>query len=283
MRSYMPWQASIRGEWKPCRRIASHQRVLFAVLSVVAWLALIQSGAAQNSAAVGQTQSVSHVRNATPSQPPSGASSVSTPAVQGPAENIRPDWPANAQPVKAKVEWNSQGLYIVAENSSLKQILEDASAATGAKLDGLGEDERVFGAYGPGTARDVLSKLLDGTGYNVLMSGDQGQGTPRQIVLSRRSAGSPQSAPTGAPGAPSIANQDAAEEDEPAQEEPQPVEETQQAQPQAPPQASQQPQQPQTPIRPVFGSGSPRTPQQIIQEMQERQQQQQQEQQNNSQ
>jgi len=36
----------------------------------------------------------------------------------------------------------------------------------------------------------VLSQLLQGSGYNVLLVGDQGQGTPRKIVLSSRHAGS---------------------------------------------------------------------------------------------
>jgi len=40
----------------------------------------------------------------------------------------------------------------------------------------------------------VLSQLLDGSGYNVLMIGDQGQGAPRQIVLTARQAGSAQAA-----------------------------------------------------------------------------------------
>ena len=53
--------------------------------------------------------------------------------------------------------WDSQGLRIEARNSSLQQILNDVSTATGAKVDGLGTDERVFGIYGPGQARDVLA------------------------------------------------------------------------------------------------------------------------------
>ena len=44
-------------------------------------------------------------------------------------------------------------------------------------------------SYGPGPARDVLSQLLQGSGYNVVLIGDQGQGTPREIVLSLRHAG----------------------------------------------------------------------------------------------
>jgi hypothetical protein len=71
----------------------------------------------------------------------------------------------------------------------LDEILSDISLRTGAKVEGMGADERVFGTYGPGSARDVLIELLDGTGYNILLVGDLGQGTPRRIVLSGRPTG----------------------------------------------------------------------------------------------
>jgi hypothetical protein len=145
------------------------------------------------------------------------------------------------------VVWDSQGLRIDAANSSLQQILKDVSTATGAKVDGLTTDERVFGAYGPGQTRDVLSQLLQGSGYNVIMIGDQGQGTPRQILLSPRQAASSQGAPRPAP-----TNSNDDEND---------VEE----QPIAP--------EPIAPARPIFPPGAtPRTPQQTMQEMQQRQQ-----------
>jgi hypothetical protein len=164
-----------------------------------------------------------------------------------------PHWPANDKPADAAVTWDSQGLRIEAANSSLRQILKDVSTATGAKIEGLGADERVFGAYGPGQARDVLSQLLQGSGYNVMMVGDLGQGAPRQIVLSSRHSG----------GTPNSANPSAAsnsdDEDADADEQPQP-----QPQPLMP-----------VPNRPAnMPVSPPRTPQQIMQEMQQRQQQQ---------
>lgn len=100
-----------------------------------------------------------------------------------------PNWPANHKPDEASVVWDSRGLFIQASNSSLDQILNDISLKTGAKVEGMGADERVFGTYGPGPASDVLTELLDGSGYNVLLVGDLGHGTPRRIVLSSRPAG----------------------------------------------------------------------------------------------
>ena len=78
-------------------------------------------------------------------------------------------------------------LSVSATNSSLQQILSDVSTATGVKVEGAPSDQRVYGSYGPAPARDVLSQLLDGSGYNVLMIGDQGQGTPRTLVLTVKS------------------------------------------------------------------------------------------------
>ncbi len=130
----------------------------------------------------------------TPRHKESTATPEESPAPQAaalpakPPEPEAPVWPANEKPAQAAITWDSQGLRIEAANSSLQQIMEDVATLTGAKVEGLETDERVFGAFGPGQARDVLSQLLQGSGYNVLMIGDQGQGTPRQIVLTARSA-----------------------------------------------------------------------------------------------
>lgn len=166
-----------------------------------------------------------------------------------------PDWPVNDAPNKAAVTWDSHGLRIDASNSSLHQILRDVAAETGAKVEGMGADERVFGEYGPGQAQDVLSQLLHGSSYNVLMIGDQGSGTPREIVLSTRRAGN-QAAGANRP------NQETQDEDFADQ-----------------PEAEDQPVQPQPPMinRPVIipqgPPGGPRTPQEVLQELQQRQQQ----------
>jgi hypothetical protein len=153
-----------------------------------------------------------------------------------PPEPEAPKWPANEKPVPATVTWDSQGLRIDAANSSLAQILTDVSTATGAKVEGFDSDQRVFGVFGPGPARDVLSQLLQGSGYNVLLIGDQGQGTPREILLSLRHAGT---------ATPAAKTAQPSEEDSDTEEPPQPG---------------------QPPIRPGFvPGGPPRTPQQMQQ------------------
>ena len=105
------------------------------------------------------------------------------PVAATPPAPEHPHRPVNDKPVDAIITWDSSGLSIQAANSSLKQILDDVAAVTGARVEGLGPDQRIFGAFGPGRANDVLSQLLQGSGYNVLMIGDQGQGTPRQVLL----------------------------------------------------------------------------------------------------
>ena len=174
-----------------------------------------------------------HKRLVAPPAPTPAPPAAPTPATP-PAPEL-PKWPANEKPVPAAITWDSQGLRIDAANSSLEQILKDVSTATGVKVEGMGSDERIFGAYGPGQARDVLSQLLQGSGYNVLMIGDQGQGTPRQIVLTARNTG-----PEPAKAGPATPEEDAEAEDQPQQGEPRPAN---------------------PPYRPNFGPGGPhRTP-----------------------
>jgi hypothetical protein len=97
-----------------------------------------------------------------------------------------PTWPVDDVAKKPEISWDSNGLKIEATNSSLKDIIQEITTDTGVTIEGLNNDQRIFGVYGPGRARDVLGQLLEGTGYNVLMIGEQGPGTPRQVVLSVR-------------------------------------------------------------------------------------------------
>jgi hypothetical protein len=175
--------------------------------------------------------------------------------VPQPVEPVLPNWPVNAQAEKASVGWDGRQLSVAASNSSLHQILNDISTATGVKVDGLGGDQRVFGRYGPAPAREVIGQLLDGSGYNVLMIGDQGQGTPRELLLTAKGT-----APVQPVNPQANAPQNANPDDEP-QEEPEPPE---QQNPIMNRPMAVQPQQ-----QPPGG----RTPQQMMQEMQQRQQQ----------
>jgi hypothetical protein len=253
----------------PMAHTSSMRRMLSALLALVA------IGLASASAASAMSDQTAAPKTASAAQKPATragrqavAAKPSAPTQAAPEQTapLLPLWPANDPAAQAGVVWNSQGLRIEAANSSLQQILKEVSTVTGAKVSGLGGDQRIFGIYGPGPAREVLSELLDGSGYNVVMIGDQGQGTPRQILLSRKPNG---------PAPPSTGNNSSqggdeggsadAEEPPPQPEQPQPVAQPQNGSQNGPP---------------GFTPGAqPRTPQQILQEMQQRQQQIQQQQQ----
>jgi hypothetical protein len=178
-----------------------------------------------------------------------------------------PKWPANDSPNRASVTWDSRGLRIDASNSSLQQILHDVSQETGTKVEGMGSDQRVYGSYGPGQAREVISQLLQGSGYNLLLAGDLGSGAPRQIVLSPRHNGAGSAATAEAPQQENNSDDDIPDNSE--------VEE----QPQPPPQQPIPVQPNPNAVRPGFGPNGPiRTPQQVMEEMQRQQLQQQQQQ-----
>ena len=176
-----------------------------------------------------------------------------------------PDWPANDPAKPASVDWDGRDLSIAATNASLQQILADVSTATGLKLEGSGADQRVYGTFGPAPARDVLSQLLEGSNYNVLMIGDSGQGpssasTPPPAT---RPTGSSPTPPASSPAANGEARQ-GAEDEAPEDAEP----------------ADQQDLNLHKPFgAPPSQPGLTRTPQDIMQEMQQRQQQLQQQQQ----
>ena len=100
-----------------------------------------------------------------------------------------PDWPALKAAQPATVHWDGHVLSVVANNSSLQQVVKAISTATHIPVTGLASDQRLFGSYGPGTPRQVLGELLQGSGYNVLMVGGSQSGIPERVELSARGGG----------------------------------------------------------------------------------------------
>ncbi len=232
------------------RRVRHFASILLAVMALAITSAWADQSAAPKAPATTRKPAALPRNKKAAAKPSSAAVQTAIPPAQ--ADPPLPFWPANDHPNDATVVWNSKGLRIDASNSSLQQILKDVSTDIGVKITGLNGDQRVFGTYGPGPARDVLSQLLDGSGFNVLMVGELGQGTPRQVVLTKQ--------PTG-PAPPAANNPNSSNDDSSAD-----VDE--------PPQPQSPPQQPPPNLPPGFGPGAqPRTPQQILQEMQQRQQQ----------
>ena len=86
-------------------------------------------------------------------------------------------------------------LTVTAENSDLGAILDDVTKLSGMRVDGTDTGAHVFGVYGPGNPRQVLTELLDGLGYNFMMVGDTTAGMPRELLLTAKS-GAPVTPPS---------------------------------------------------------------------------------------
>ena len=258
---------------------SSPRHIGTAFWTVCAMLALSAPALAQVVEPAGSFDSPQHLRFQPQGGPPQGgqpprpsAQPPRTPAAKPAA--IVPVSATIPQPTRpslldkpaepARIELASGRLTIHADNSSLDEILRHLTADSGMTVDGLGADQRVFGTYGPGDPQEVLFKLLDGSGYNVVMLGRTANGTPKQLALSPRTKGLPNNGPS----RPQPVAQDDDNDDEYQQQQQPPAEMP--APPQSPPEN-----------RPPNGA---RTPQQMLQELQMmRQQQLQQQQQQESQ
>jgi hypothetical protein len=179
---------------------------------------------------------------------------------QGNADAVQPALSLLQQPAKeARILFTGNSLTIHADNSSLTAILHQFSTTSGMRINGLGNDERVFGNFGPGTPRDVLADLLNGTAYNLVLLGDLSNGAPRELILTPATHGGDAHA-TSPP--PQAGNEEAVPEQE-SVEVPQP------------------PPPPDVAPAPVTAPTTPgvRTPQQLFEQLQQMRQQQQQQQQ----
>jgi hypothetical protein len=186
-----------------------------------------------------------------------------------------------------QVSFNSGILTIIANNSTLGDILRAVHRQTGAAVDTPGNaTERVVGKFGPGPARDVLSSLLNGSHFNyVLLGSATNPNALDRVMLISRSIGTEQPAQQANAAAPLNSAPPAAVMPQPAEngevsneeagDMPQDSADTldDQGNPEQP--EDQQQQQ-----NGAFGpAGAVKTPEQLLQELQQRQQQIQQQQQ----
>ncbi|MGH9493208.1 MAG: hypothetical protein ACRD2K_06880, partial [Terriglobales bacterium] len=170
-----------------------------------------------------------------------------------PPEAPQPPLPQELPPVAPSVSYRGGLLTIIAQNSTLFDILSAVRKATGAAVDTpASATERVATRLGPGQPRDVLAALLNGSRFDyILLSLPEDPGGVRRLILTPRSAGgAPASAayevPSGAaispaavrsaPGARTLPP-DTSEDESPSPEESvEPAEEVQPEPPAAPPQ-----------------------------------------------
>lgn len=100
-----------------------------------------------------------------------------------------------AAPKAAVVTLQDGFLTVKADDSDLREVLNNIAALGGMSINGQIGDSRVYGSYGPGAPNVVISNLLEGSGYNVLMAGVNPLGMPRQLILTPKTGGP--SAPSG--------------------------------------------------------------------------------------
>lgn len=117
------------------------------------------------------------------------------------AEAPRPPLPQELPPVAPTVTYRGGQLTIIAQNSTLFDILTGVRKATGAVVDAppASAGERVATRLGPGRPSDVLAALLNGSRFDyILLGSPQDPGGVRRLILSPRSGGG--AAAAGAPG-----------------------------------------------------------------------------------
>ena len=97
--------------------------------------------------------------------------------------------PAQMPATPPQVTYDNGALTIVAQNSTLGDILRAVHTQTGAVMDISGSaTERVVSRFGPGSPRDVLAQLLNGSSYNyVILGSPTDAGTVQKVVLTPKS------------------------------------------------------------------------------------------------
>jgi len=87
----------------------------------------------------------------------------------------------------AMVEYSDGRIAVVADNSSLNEILRDVARRAGMSVKGSVLDERVFGTYGPAAPAEVLSALLKGTDSNMMVVA--GSSHAPELILTPKQGG----------------------------------------------------------------------------------------------
>lgn len=105
----------------------------------------------------------------------------------------KPPTPAQLPAKPPEVILEDRQLWILADNSTLGDILNLVRTRTGAVIEVTSGDvsERVMGRFGPGPARDVLSALLNGSHFNYVLTspGDDPTGLSHVVLIPKPAGG----------------------------------------------------------------------------------------------
>lgn len=93
------------------------------------------------------------------------------PLASGPTGPVQPIPLDSIAPVPPEVSYQNAQLTIVAPNSTLGDILRAVRKQTGAEIEIPAAPERVVTHLGPGSAREVIADLLNGSRFNYVLLG----------------------------------------------------------------------------------------------------------------
>jgi hypothetical protein len=138
-------------------------------------------------------------RQSTRLQKPAKKTAVKTgaavPAAQAAASQAAPAAPLRPEQMPAvppRVSYNNGQLTIVAQNSSMAEIISAIRNATGTKIETTGgpSGERVAAKIGPAPLRDVLVSLFDGSRLDYIILGSaQDPAAVDRVILTPRTGG----------------------------------------------------------------------------------------------
>ncbi len=124
----------------------------------------------------------------------------------GPTGPVQPIPLDSMAPVAPQVSYQNAQLTIVAVNSTLGDILRAVRKQTGAEIEIPAATERVVTHLGPGSAREVMAELLNGSRFNYVLLGSPADSTVLTRVVLVAKSGQDSASPTN-PTNPSITEQ----------------------------------------------------------------------------
>jgi hypothetical protein len=138
-------------------------------------------------------------------EPASGSSGIATPPAQGNTTT-----PRNLLPSRPpRVSYSNGMLSIVADNSTLADVLSAVRQKTGAYIEAppSAASERIVISIGPAPANAVLTSLLNGSRFDYIILGStQPQGAPQRLILREKQGQGPPQASAASPGNPGMAS-----------------------------------------------------------------------------
>jgi hypothetical protein len=119
------------------------------------------------------------------------------PLPSGPTGPVQPIPLDSMAPVPPQVSYQNAQLTIVAPNSTLGDILRAVRKQTGAEIEIPVAPERVVTRLGPGSARDVMADLLNGSRFNYVLLGSPADSAALTRVVLVAKTGPDSASPNG--------------------------------------------------------------------------------------